>query len=178
VKRSLTIVPFDDLPKGDLEHLIDDLRALNFEVGSHRPLPVPMEAYDARRAQYRANVLLARVASVAGDAALGVTGVDIYAGNLNFVFGLAQSPGRAALISLHRLRAGEAGRTRERAVKEVVHEYGHLLGLPHCPDPRCVMHFSNGLADTDRKRARFCGRCGEKLSERWRTHNQGPSTGE
>jgi hypothetical protein len=28
---------------------------------------------------------------------------------------------------------------------ETVHELGHLLNLGHCPNPRCVMHFSNSL---------------------------------
>lgn len=95
---------------------------------------------------------------------LGVTDRDLYAGDLNFVFGLAQSPGRAAVISLFRLRAGadEAG-FRARAVKEAVHELGHTLGLPHCPDPACVMHFSNSLADTDRKGAAHCQACRARL---------------
>jgi len=26
-----------------------------------------------------------------------------------------------------------------------------LNGLDHCPAPRCIMHFSNSLADTDAK---------------------------
>jgi archaemetzincin len=46
-----------------------------------------------------------------------------------------------------------------RVLKEAVHEYGHTLGLGHCVDPGCVMHFSNTLADTDRKGDWFCPRC-------------------
>ncbi|NAZ33257.1 MAG: hypothetical protein GU356_03035 [Pyrobaculum sp.] len=44
---------------------------------------------------------------------------------------------------------------------------GHLYGLGHCPDVRCVMHFSNGLLDTDRKTAYFCERCRRKLLARY-----------
>jgi archaemetzincin len=48
-----------------------------------------------------------------------------------------------------------------RTLIEAVHELGHLQGLGHCPDRRCVMHFSNCLLDTDRKQPDFCSRCEE-----------------
>jgi len=51
-----------------------------------------------------------------------------------------------------------------RAVKEAVHELGHTFGLDHCSDPRCVMHFSNMLADTDRKGREFCPSCRARLA--------------
>ncbi|HIC98260.1 MAG TPA: matrixin family metalloprotease, partial [Pyrodictiaceae archaeon] len=35
-----------------------------------------------------------------------------------------------------------------RALKEAMHEIGHVLGLLHCTDKRCVMHFSNSIIDT------------------------------
>ncbi|MFQ6039016.1 MAG: archemetzincin, partial [Candidatus Aminicenantales bacterium] len=50
-----------------------------------------------------------------------------------------------------------------RCVKEAVHELGHAFGLRHCPNPRCVMHFSNSLLDTDKKTASFCQRCSRIL---------------
>jgi len=50
-----------------------------------------------------------------------------------------------------------------RALTEAVHEVGHLLGIGHCPQPTCVMHFSNSLYDTDRKGPTFCSRCQEFL---------------
>ncbi|HKZ85579.1 MAG TPA: hypothetical protein VJ793_18230 [Anaerolineae bacterium] len=50
-----------------------------------------------------------------------------------------------------------------RAAKEAVHELGHTYALEHCRDRRCVMTFSNSLADTDYKGRQFCARCASRL---------------
>jgi archaemetzincin len=50
-----------------------------------------------------------------------------------------------------------------RVVKEAVHEIGHMLGLKHCSQALCVMHFSERLPDTDRKQESFCSECDKKL---------------
>jgi archaemetzincin len=71
---------------------------------------------------------------------------------------------RNAVISLMRLRIGADKETfRRRAVKEAVHELGHTFGLSHCASPRCVMRFSNSLADTDRKGSEWCELCEQEL---------------
>jgi archaemetzincin len=142
----------DDLARG--------LSDQGWQVTIRPEREVPPETYDVRRQQYRAETLLELVRSEAGDRVLAVTAVDLYAGDLNFVFGLAESPGTVAVVSLYRLRAGADARfLRERALKEAVHELGHTFGLSHCPDTRCVMHFSNCLEDTDQKGTSFCSRC-------------------
>ncbi|HDL60405.1 MAG TPA: archemetzincin, partial [candidate division WOR-3 bacterium] len=38
-------------------------------------------------------------------------------------------------------------------------------GLSHCPDPSCVMHFSNSLMDTDYKKDELCDICNEKMKQ-------------
>jgi archaemetzincin len=140
-------------------------------MGGNLPLPA---SCPAGLSQYPAAPFLAALAatSPAGDeVVLGVTGVDLTAPGLNFVFGLADPPSRAAVISLARLypefygQPRDPARFKERAVKEAVHELGHLLGLGHCPNPACVMSFSNSLADTDGKGPGFCKLCREKLGK-------------
>jgi archaemetzincin len=131
---------------------------------------VPPEARVPERDQREGSSLLRALPAAetgASDALLGVIDEDLFVADLNFIFGLAY--GRRAIISLTRLRREYYGLSpdpkllRERAKKEAIHELGHVFGLPHCPDPRCVMHFSNSIAETDLKGWRFCGRCREML---------------
>ncbi len=71
-----------------------------------------------------------------------------------------------ALARLHPVFYGQpedGERFRLHVLKEAAHELGHTLGLGHCPDRRCVMHFSNTLDDTDFKGADFCLRCARQV---------------
>lgn len=134
------------------------------EAGSFKLSP---EDYHAGRQQYHAPSLLHRLRGRRRDPArlLAVTGADLFAPGLSFVFGEADLAGQCAVISLARLREPYLGfpltaqRITQRALVEAVHELGHLRGLGHCSRPECVMRFSNTLADTDRKRAEFCPPC-------------------
>jgi len=139
------------------------------------------EDFHAGRRQYRASTVLRRLRPLrpAGACLLAVTGVDLFAAGRNFVFGEADVKGGCAIISLARLRAPYLGfaltteRLLRRALIEAVHEVGHLFGLEHCPQPTCVMYFSNSLADTDRKAPEPCPRCRLALP-----HGTGPGAGE
>jgi archaemetzincin len=141
-----------------------------------RPMPIPEEAFDEDRQRYLSNFILGKIHTDAGkkkklDRVLGVANVDIYVQELNFVFGEAEHPGKAALISLWRLRPEFYGKTPstelliERATKEAVHEIGHTLGLQHCSNPFCVMYFSNSIFETDRKQSLFCSNCQSKVED-------------
>lgn len=139
-------------------------------------LPIPEKALNKVRQQHDSNILLNEIRNYAEkenilDRVLGIIDVDIFASNLNFVFGEAECPGRTALISLWRLRPEFYGKKRNsellvaRSTKEAVHELGHTLGLRHCSNPFCVMYFSNSIFETDRKQSLFCNKCYLKVEE-------------
>jgi archaemetzincin len=133
------------------------------------PLPHPDFAWDKRRQQYSAEAILSHVQRGKALCALGIADLDLFVPDLNFVFGLASSNEGRAIIALPRLRQSYYGLQedtelfRERVVKEAVHELGHVFGLAHCGDRRCVMAFSNSLQDTDYKGRDFCQRCRKAL---------------
>jgi archaemetzincin len=165
-------------PIGDIDnHVLDELKK-----GLERTFGCPVDtaaddfnlekACDSRRKQYLATKILHRLKksrAAKGDKVLGVVDVDLYAAGLNFIFGQADTAAGTAVISLYQLRQEYYGMPPneallvDRALKEAVHELGHTFGLEHCPDEKCVMHFSNSLSDTDWKQAAFCSRCRPKL---------------
>jgi len=132
------------------------------------------DAYEPKRKQYLAPRLLATLRSFnmeSGERCLGIVDIDLYSPGLNFIFGEADIGSGVAIISLYRLRQKcyglppDEGLYQSRAIKEAIHELGHTYYLSHCPDAKCVMHFSNSLADTDIKEASFCQKCQQRLKE-------------
>jgi archaemetzincin len=61
------------------------------------------------------------------DAVLGVIDRDLYIEGLNFIFGLTYS--NLSIISLYRLISRDRELFYSRAVKEAIHELGHLADL-------------------------------------------------
>jgi archaemetzincin len=128
------------------------------------------QAYNPERKQYFSSKLLASLKkSERDERVVGVADVDLYVPRLNYVFGEADIVSGTAVVSLYRLRQEYYGLAPdetlflERATKEIVHELGHTFGLGHCPNSKCVMHFSNSLADTDLKGTSFCSSCRPKI---------------
>ncbi|MEE8199502.1 MAG: archaemetzincin family Zn-dependent metalloprotease [Thermoplasmata archaeon] len=159
----VSVLPVGELRENVIDALDVDLRQAGVGVTTLPSQEVPLAAHNPGRDQYRAPELLKMGRRAHGEHVLVVTEVDLYVDPLNFVFGQADVGGRAAVISLHRLSVDDSRLFRFRILKEALHELGHNLGLDHCTEASCVMHFSNGLADTDRKGPNLCLDCAERL---------------
>ena len=165
---TIAVLPIGNVEEKTLQAIKDGLTKIfpRTKTMLVEGLPVPENAFDKKRGQYRSNQILGTIQSYSDkkefSRVLGVLGVDIFVPELNFVFGEAAFPGKAALISLYRLKPefyGDSANQEvlvDRAVKEAVHEVGHTLGLKHCSRTDCVMHFSNSIIDTDKKQRLFC----------------------
>jgi len=171
---SLQVFGFDGVPRELLERLVEENQErflLHFEDVTIRTesLAIPGDSYVKSRQQYEAqsfHEVLAGYASKSNHA-LGLVNLDLFAPELNFVFGTAQVGG-SAIVALPRLQQSFYGYSNDgelffqRTVKEVFHELGHVLGLRHCTN-HCVMLFSNSLIDTDHKPENYCSDCLQRL---------------
>lgn len=168
-REKLLIQPLGKVDKQTITSLKSLLEErFGFDILLGRETAIPLYALNPHRRQFHASTILTRLKRLDENATkiLAVATVDLYVPGLNYVFGQAEIDGRVALISLYRLRPEFYGQTAnptqgkalflERAGKEAVHEIGHTLGMRHCPDSTCVMHFSNSIADTDKKDDTFC----------------------
>ena len=152
-----------------LKRGIEDMFPADVRLGD--VLRPSIEAYDADRGQYSAEVVLNDLAlreTEDQEHILGLADRDLYIPELTFVFGAAL--GTAALVSITRLRQEFYGLQADRdlltrrILTEAVHEVGHSYGMKHCFDPGCVMFFSRNIADTDTKGFNLCDSCKDTLS--------------
>lgn len=174
MKNRIYLIRIGKDDRGIIAYLKENLKAIYpFEFLSEE-MPIKIEnAFNPIRNQYLATPLLLQLANKKPKDAIMVLGVfdkDLYADGLNFIFGQAEPSQGIAIISIFRLRQ-EFYSLKEnpeilkiRALKEAVHELGHLFGLSHCGDSLCVMFFSNSILDTDKKSFNLCGSCKGKLN--------------
>jgi len=155
VRREVQLVIYGAFP----EALLDDIsrglwRELRVETLPVVRRELPAAAYYPPRRRYRAERLLdaleALEAESPGAGRLGLTSVDISTTKGAHrdwgIFGLGSLGGDSAVVSTHRLRRGarDDAHLRLRVVSVAVHEVGHMLGLPHCEEPACVMNDAHG----------------------------------
>ena len=169
----IRVSPMGEIDRAVLKHLewnLGQFFEAQAEIGP--PLPWPDYAEERKRKQYHSTAIVLHLQTLPpaeDERILAVIDTDLYVPGSNFVFGEADIEKRVAVISLWRLREEYYGLEEEedllleRALKEAIHELGHTLGLRHCTDVGCVMHFSNTISDTDRKGREFCDRCSRQV---------------
>ena len=166
---SLWLVPVGNI-SWNLAEAIRNFLAQRLGVGCEVAKAVldPFPAFDHGRSQYDARRLLEMISEQAeqlGAPALGITDVDLFSAIFTFVIGEAQLAGKAGIFSLHRLHPSVYGLPEDKALvlarakKEALHEAGHLMGLIHCRQPHCVMHFCAIVEEVDLKTDQLCPAC-------------------
>jgi archaemetzincin len=134
---------------------------------------LPRAAWYAPRKRWRAEKLLDFLAPrlpAGGERVIGLTSEDISTTKGRYadwgVLGLGALDGKAAVISSFRARRGarDAAHSRERLAKVAVHEIGHTMGLPHCPNLGCLMEDAEAKVSTCDREYDLCADCRKKLA--------------
>jgi archaemetzincin len=168
-RKTLHLLPYADLD-AQQRRVLAPLREylsifFDSEVKLLRPERLKRAWHNPRRRQYRASHIASYLASRVQPSSLGLfglTGKDLYALRLNFVFGLAMLTRRAGIYSVHRYGRTPALLLR-RTLKLASHEIGHMFGLKHCVFYKCTMNGTNSLAEMARQPLHLCPVCQRKL---------------
>lgn len=171
------VQPLGNVPEELLTVIFDGIDSVyNAQVVFALPVPMPVEAFYAPRARYRADALL-NYLDAFGDSMcnkiVGITTYDISTTKTPYedwgIFGLGSMGGSSCVVSTYRLKAGNvsAGMFHERLIKVINHELGHTFGLHHCPVNGCLMEDAKGrIATVDNESGAFCPDCRELLDEK------------
>ncbi len=80
------------------------------------------------------------------------------------VFGLGYRPGPSCVVSTFRFKNREPSKFISRLKKISVHEIGHNLGLPHCPNKQCVMtDAAESINTIDQVKLELCKECKSQI---------------
>jgi archaemetzincin len=173
--ENIYIRPVGEVDEKMIKYLTDELPLMFNKMVTPLPsIPVPPQSYDDQRQQCLSSEILKAILQNApedNNKTLGITENDLFIPIFTYIFGEAQLDGRAALISLARLKPEYPEETpnselyKLRTLKEAVHELGHTFGLKHCPESACVMRFANNIIEVDSKEYAFCPNCMDLIKE-------------
>ncbi|MBU3905042.1 MAG: archaemetzincin family Zn-dependent metalloprotease [Nanoarchaeota archaeon] len=169
----IRVVPVGNPPEKIMSVLCSQIEnSLGIKCRLIRQIPLPEHALNIWRRQYNCETIMQEVSNIPEVKfidkeipTLMITEQDIYFKGLSFVFGLEESDTGCCIISLARLMPEFYDETpneklaTERLIKEAIHEIGHLKGMDHCGNFKCVMAYSPSVGDMDQKERTFCEKC-------------------
>ena len=104
---------------------------------------------------------------------MAITSVDLYpADSWNFVFGMASLINRVGVTSVARyddsfftgdIKDRDRKVIRDRSLKVMTHEIGHMFGMEHCIYYECMMNGSNHQGESDSQPMTLCPVCLSKM---------------
>jgi archaemetzincin len=175
-KKSVGVVPLGDVPEIALKVIAAHISGYyKLSVQILPPLEHPEYAFDEKRFQYNAGIILKAFESMRFkdyEKVMGVLNLDLFIPIFTHVFGEAKQGGKFALVSLFRLGKNPDGSPSpsslifERAAKVALHELGHLFNLLHCREKKCLMHFSGDIQELDEIPLYLCRYCSNFLKDR------------
>jgi archaemetzincin len=180
--KRLALQPLGDLPASDIGLAAASIsRGYGWIVDVLPPQDHPQAAWYAERKRYRAEKILGWLRPRLPDGAdriMALTAADISTTKPPHkdwgICGLADMPGPAAVVSTFRIRKKMAGATgaertaryEQRLRDLAAHEFGHQLGLDHCPNRGCIMEDAKGTVSTfDHSTGALCDACRAALAE-------------
>ncbi|MCW5943623.1 MAG: matrixin family metalloprotease [Fimbriimonadaceae bacterium] len=158
----LAIVPLADPRSATVRAVHEALEAkYNVRVVVAAGQPMPKDAYYPPRKRYRADRIIESLAKRPEWRVIGVTDKDVSAaahGVKDYgLMGLGYIGGRSCVVS--------SFRAKRHIGRVAVHEFGHTLGLDHCPTPKCLMRDGEGTGRNIIGSDRFCDECAKTIAK-------------
>jgi predicted Zn-dependent protease len=107
---------------------------------------------------------------------LGVTPLDIYSKDYNFLFGWA---GRSVgIMSYHRFKADfnaetpNKERLAKRTLKQCLSSAGWIFGIQRCTIPTCARAYPHSLTEHDAKDVQLCTACSDGFKKVFRSNEK------
>lgn len=166
--QTVFIQPLGNIDTATVHFVAEGLSKIVPVLEIKNSIPLPQQAFYKSRNRYRADSIIQYLASITSgnDITLGLTIQDISTtkGNVKDwgVMGLGCCPGKACVASSFRL--GKDSK-KSQLFKVSIHELGHTMGLPHCPEKTCYMRDAEGGNPTGEEHE-FCNKCKTYLQDK------------
>ncbi len=168
-----------NLTKNDLEQEEDVIRLMKHLLKDHdqarKSFDENLERSKGQRPQWNAgklhNLLYQAIKPYRrkNTAYLGITSVDIYSKDNNFLFGHANS--LCGIMSYRRFTAEfnnetpNQDRLIKRTLMQCLSSIGHIYRVKRCTDPTCARAYPNSLMEHDAKRGTLCSVCRDSFKK-------------